>query len=781
MPNFLKKTQVVALLVIGTVSIFTGFIVGVLLSLCLLGSLAVFPRRSPLIYWPFGLLVSMLTLYGAYVVLWALSIDGLTVFRSRLVLICVLAVFSLISHARQRRMASNEKTANFHLTALFLMAVVSIGTIAVGLQHFYFDRTGMLAGYLSGGDHGLHIEFMIDLIKGSSQLYYSNPLSLQDYAKGIHFLLANLFLVNQNASTQSQLVQQHLVPALFEYVQLAALLQLIVIATTKVRVRHEILRYSFVLAALIALASIPKLGNHLFWSGFTTSLALTWIIFIPLAMPWSGDQNDVKLPSHGFRIALWSALAMAIWITYQPYVLVPIACLCVELMIFIASKTLGQHSVSRVLSRTGVRSLLIFAGVAVVAASPYFFQGSESPSIKRLMLFGVCWKISPIAVLLSSIGALLLLIWPRWNNIEDYVLVSDLMLLVGIISLTITMMWLATTGDSPFTFRSEPYYVQKMYWILFFVAIVLVIKWGIAFIDSVLAPRRQIVSNSILGSLSLSLLVLPWALGTGPVEASKHISIDWFARDMQVDVSNIKPFNAAVFNTWENLGAHVGNIAIRRLTTSFLPIDIAQSRNSLWACSYMRDRNVNLIYTASGQGLNLINSGCDQFATYIEDGVVHERLIPSAPDMVLNKKVTTSSYTRGTRFLVSGFYEPSIWGTWADGFHSSVQMTSTVTSKSLSSTFSLKRNPQISNVIRIKIYIAGKKVGLVEVPTDKSSITFAIPAVKAGEILSFQFVCDRNTDEILRSSSDAEFRKCIGVQDFRISDNSADVPSGFKK
>jgi len=775
--NFVKKTYVFALLAIGTVSVFSGFILGLLLSLCLLGSLAVFPRRSPLIYWPFGLLVSMLTLYLGYVLFWALNIDGLTVFRARLVLVSALAVFALISQVRERREESSKKTANFHLTALLLMTVVSIGTIATGLQHFYFDRTGMLAGYLSGGDHGLHIEFMIDLIKGSSQLYYSNPLSLQDYAKGVHFLLANLFLVNQTASTQSHPVQQHLVPALFEYVQLAALLQLIVIATTKIRVRHEILRSSLVLAALIALASIPKLGNHLFWSGFTTSLALTWIIFVPLAMPWSGLQNGTKPPSHLLRLLFWWALAIAVWITYQPYVLVPIACLCVEILVLLASKTPGGRWVSRVLRRAGVRSLLVFVGVAIVTASPYFLEGSNSPSIKRLILFGVCWKISPVAVLLSAVGALLFLTGSIRKNIEDYDRVADLMVLVGIFSLTATMMWLATTGDSPFTFQSEPYYVQKMYWVLFFVAIVLVIKWGVAVLDDLLARRREFVSSSIFGLLVVVLAGLPWSLGIGPIEASKHIAIDWFARDMQVDVGDIKPFNAAVFNTWENLGAHVGNIVIRRLTTSFLPVDIAQSRNAYWACSYMRDHNVNLIYTANGQGVSLINSGCDQFATYIEDGVLYKHLIPSAPDMVLNRKVTTSSFTRGPRFLVTGFNDPGIWGTWADGFHSSLQMTSVTNSTSLHAEFSLRRNELVISPLRIETYINGQRVGLVIVPNRSENINVEIPFIKAGEILSFQFTCDRNTDEILQAAGDAEFRKCVGVKDFRITENSADIPA----
>jgi hypothetical protein len=779
-----KKTfrvlQIFLVLAVGVVSVNKGFVFGAIVSICVVGSLAILPRKNPLVYWPVGLFASLLTLYGAYSLMYFFGIAGLTIERASAVVGTAMVLLSTIASVRiigfKRENIIDER---HHWSAQILMATVSIGTLAIGIHHFYNDKTGMIAGFLSGGDHGIHVENMLDMLKESASLTYTSPFSLHDYPKGIHFFLANFFLIGQKSSTNPVITQQHLVPALFEYIQLAAFLQLAMLSGTKIRVKNEIARTLFVLASLCAFASIHKLGNHLFWSGFTTSLALCWILLIPIAVSGRDFRGQQKQFHSVQRMIFWILIAIAVWITYQPYVLIPLACLTVEIFTGLLAKWNKTSSLHQILNKTLFKTTAVVLGVSLVAAAPYLVQGSESLSVQRLILFGVCWRIPSAAVFVAVGAAAAFLLLASWKK-KDIDMSSDVMLLAGVTSLTITIMVIAASASSDFTLTDAPYYVQKMYWVLFFVAGAILLKWIPSAIDHAFTSWNQYLSSLMILLLSGFVVAIPFTLGSSPTEASKHISIDWFAEGMFVDVSDIEPFNASVFNTWDNLGAHVGNIAIRRLSPSFLPIDIAQSRNTRWACWYMRERDVNLIYTATGQALALVESGCDQFGTYLENGRRIDKLLLLTRNMVVDKTVSTSSLTKGTRFLSTGFSEPEPWGTWADGFHSSIQMQSRVIADELNAKFSLRRVTSHQQPLRIETFINGTRVLIDSVPVNKDSALISIPGIKAGDFLSFQFVCGRTELEALTAANDpGGTGRCVGVQDFLIT-TSGNQPVGLE-
>jgi hypothetical protein len=775
--KFLKRSVLtICVLVIGIHSARSGFILGAISALCFLGSWTLLPRRNALVYWPVGLLATLLVLYGAYFLIYFLGIDGIT--PKRAIVTCCIAMISMsvISIFRSFRLDFfNDVQERHHWSAQLLMMGSAGFVLAIGIYHFYYDKTGMIAGFLSGGDHGIHLEYMRDLVNETGFVNYSSPFSLQSYAKGIHFLLGNLLLIGQSSSTDSLLVQRHLVPALFEYIQLAAFLQLVIIVATKIKVRNELLRTFLVAGGLFAAASIPKLGHHLFWSGFTTSLALSWILLIPLAVSW--DDFKPKLLKHDFvvRIFFWSLMAISIWIVYQPYVVIPFACIAVEFLIAVIKKCQARASTTNPSNTIFFKTVLVITGITVVSFLPYFLQGKGSQSLQRLVLYGVSWRIGQLQLVAAALLAALFLAMGirRKKTIE---MSADAYILWGVVSFSAVMTSLAALVSVDFTINDPPYYVQKTYWAAFFVSLVVLLKWVPVVFDLMLRRRPSQLTVGVLSVLGLSLFSLPILMGSSPTESSKHIAIDWFAQDMFVDMSDVVPYRASVFNTWENLGAHVGNIALREDSSAFLPIDIAQSRNSTLACWYMRDVEANIIFTATGQSLELVKSGCDQFANYVESGTRVGPLILPSPEMVIGRTVEFASEKDGSSFLASGFSpltNSGAWSgaAWADGFHSSIQMRPITPVTNGEIEFVLFQQAGEIRPISVEMFVNGVRKNSTKISPLLTRLKIDLPRLMTNDVVSFQFVCSRTFNEVLETENNLKNRNCIGVRSYLITES----------
>jgi hypothetical protein len=766
--RLLRILGIIAILAIGMISIQVGFVVGALLTLCIQGAKALLPRQNPFIYWPIGLLATLLSFYSAYLFIFYSEIGGLTPDRAVAIASTILMMFTVVAAIRVFGLPSNRKVSSqHHWSAIVLMLIVSGGALTIGIHHFYFDRVGMIAGYLSGGDHGLHIEFIADMMKDSGFLQYTNPLSLHDYPKGIHFLVANLVLIGQSASKDYLIVQEHLVPALFEYVQLAAFLQLVLIAGTKIKVQNELTRTYFVAAFIFAMASVDKLGNHLFWSGFTTSLALSWILLVPIAVCW----EDMKLSSKKFdtsiRLLFWLALAIAVWITYQPYVLIPLACFAVEAASFLIRNLTPGNKVGKLFQASLFRATLVAAVVGLVSFLPFLVQGRESLSVQRLLLFGVTWRIPLLAVIISVVVAIFFVVLENNRKKESFSSL-DAMVFGGVTALTLTIASISAIASDVFSFWDAPYYVQKMYWVLFFLSAAISLKWATSFMDRITSIWKSRLSAGLIAGLSSVIFLVPVTFNRSPIDASKHIAIDWFAKGMFVDVTDIQPYRAAVFNTWENLGAHVGNIALRRKTDTYLSIDIAQSRNPYWACWTMRRSDVNVIYTAGGQGAALLDAGCSQFITYIEDGMRIDRLIPKTAVMVINKEVPLQKGTQGKQFLISGFPKQVDSGAIADGFHSTVQMVSSHDADDASAVFSINNYFDSDRKVSIDLVIDGVEAETYSIQPNTKEVVLSLPPIKKGSLVSFHFVCEREESEIIGALENPQILECLTLKNFRI-------------
>ncbi len=717
-----------------------------------------------MLYWPFGLALSIMCLYGAYASMWIFGVRGLSANRATIIFLGLIVLFIGLWAVR------NGLTSPGHKQDLHPSILIIVVTLVVSLMIFAVHRSIvypelLIADHLAGGDHGIHIQYINALVNGS-EFGYTSPFSLQDYPKGIHFVLALLFAIHEPMTSYTKIVDVHVVAAVFEYVQLAAFFQLLLLVMfTQIRQRI-LMQICFALSLLILFLSIPKLINHLFWSGFTTSLALTWILLLPLAMPRpliSSEQEGQK----AWRVCFWIVLSGLVWIVYQPYVIVTISLLIVELILLLKNffhKDVGVKSQKHRLTKIGL------VAPAVTFLSPLvmlLLLGQNSESIRRLTLFGVSWKLDQVLLLFAVATTFLLVgISARRYDLNSKAN-SDGILFSAIVAFTLAFVIVAAT-TSDFTLTNQPYYVQKMYWVMFFVGFAIATKWLLTLVISISFSKQKWLNRFIGAVLPLVLLSPVMVTRSSPVEALDRISINWFAKNLMVDVSDIEPYNAAAFHTWENLGAHVGNIALKEITGTYLAVDIAQSRNPYWACWTMRRSNVNVIYTATGQGVSLLDAGCSQFVTYLEDDSRFNRLIPETPGMVINKEIPLMRGTKGKRFLLSGFPRRDTAGAVADGFHSTVQMASTSNVVNASVVFSISGYGANDWPVSVELLIDGVLTKTYPIPRNSKELLFSLPTIKKDSLISFSFVCDREEPEVIGVMTNPELLRCLTLRSFRI-------------
>jgi hypothetical protein len=742
----------------------TGNYIAVLLFSSMAGSFVLFPDRNPMLYWPFGLALSIVCLYGAYAAMWLFDVRGVTTHRANLIFLGLMVLFAALWVVRS---AITRPTWRREIhPATFALIVSLVASLVIFAVHRSLVHPEFLIGdHLAGGDHGIHIQYINGLVNGSD-VGYSSPFSLQDYPKGIHFVVALLFAIHEPISPYTRIVDVHIVAAVFEYIQLAAFLQLLLVATlTQIR-KRILIQIGFTISLLILFLSLPKSINHLFWSGFTTSLALTWFLLLPVAMPWSAVSLG-KEGNKAKRLYFWIVFSVLAWIVYQPYVIVTLSILTVE---FLWSFKRLFFETSAVKNEKKRMFKIGLVAPAIAFLSPVLMLlvlGQDSESIKRLTLFGVSWKVDQI-LLLMTVTITLLLIGKcvRCLSLNSQVM-SDGVLYLAIVAFTASFAIVAAR-TSAFTMTNQPYYVQKMYWIVFFVGFTISAKWLLTSALSVSLSGRKWL-NGILGSLlPLAILFPLYVSRNSPSEALDRISINWFAKSLMVDVSDIEPYNAAAFHTWENLGAHVGNIALKEVTDTYLAVDVAQSRNPYWACWTMRKSNVNVVHTATGQGTSLLDAGCSQFITYIEDDTRFDRLIPKTAEMVINKEIPLQRGTKGKRFLISGFSKRNDSGAVADGFHSTVQMVSVRNLDNASAVFSIGEYGRKDRQISVEFLIDGVLVNTYPLQKNSKIAVLSLPTITKGSMVSFQFVCAREESEVIEVLAKPELLECLTLRDFKI-------------
>jgi hypothetical protein len=593
----------------------------VVVSLIWLGTRAVLPRSNPLLFWPVGLLVLVTFGYLNLAVYWTFGIGGIGLGFSRAFFAVLTLALLLVVALRTCKRGPAERTPFFSLDNLvgaLLAAAVPLTLVVIGTVRVFSDPVRLISGHLAGGDHGRHNWIIHDLMVWSETPSVANPFDLYAYPRAIHFTVANILSQFSEQSTLPFLAQEYVIAAWFNWVQLAAYLQLcatIVIKRSKSRLA---LRATIVIALFFAMASINNLVIQLFWMGFTTSLAMAWIFLIPLAWPWTdSDQTRETADSSLTLVGLW--LAFTTFGVYQLYSVMFVAVAIVGVASQVRKgRRIGSHLLGKF--NTGeTQGLVVGALVCASVLGAFAILGRDSGFVSTMLLPG--FTKNPYVYTVIAWAACAVFSFRFVANDEESRDKSPLFL-YGLLALTVSLI-LVVIASSDLGIFGQPYYIQKLLWLVMLTCIPILCANVLAtLLDRPLGEPSR-VSYSREAFVLVCILLIPVLLGRGPVAASDYEKIDWFASEM-VKFGSIDLDHSTAFSGADALGTHVANLALKSRSSINMPQDLEFSLKPYLACQFINSEPVETVFTDEGGRFVLLDAGCDPMLRYVEPSRVFE-------------------------------------------------------------------------------------------------------------------------------------------------------------
>ena len=613
------QNQIAMLAVISIGGLLIGNAVVALFALMLLGSMALLPNRNPLLYWPLGLLAVMVLNFFGYVVLWSQSASGVNTTDGVVTLGSVTVFLVLVALSRSKRNRSEEtKHHRVKPGLVVLLTTQSILIILLATIRFYWNPVPLISGFMAGGDHNMHVEITHRLMRWSGWRIEQTPISLFGYPKGIHFLIAELTAIESKSSSVNHLTQQFLMSAWFEWLQLAAAMQcgvLIVVGNLR-KVRLSRVLLAIFITSFICL--IDNLVAQLFWSGFTTTLGITWVLLLCGAFPWDeiSTHKSAQVP---LTMTYLGFFTIASLIIYQPYALVFVSLLVFYLFAHTDLKKLRVLDCFKSKWFKSNFPILIFLILSTLLLVPFFLAGLRGHAIDSLLEEGQLLTSNFHLVLFCFIASFAMVIVKIARSSTN-----ELSGTLSILSGLITSIWalsfsvvLIVMRVSDFGLRNQPYYSQKLMWIGVIVSLPFICSQLLDLFEKLAAslPKAFLVVPFIIMALAM------FSFGLEAATPTRHGSVDWMARGMLVDVEIPQPRSLAV-SPGDALGTHLANLAIRTRTQVNIPVELALSGDTTAICDYANENQVLLIYTGASESDQLKNSGCDGDIIYVENGIV---------------------------------------------------------------------------------------------------------------------------------------------------------------
>lgn len=612
------QNQIAVLAVISTGGLLIGNAVVALFALMLLGSMALLPNRNPLLYWPLGLLAVMVLNFFGYVVLWSQSASGINATDGVVTLGSVTIFLALVALSRSKRNRSEEtKQHRVKPGLVVLLTTLSILVILQATIRFYWNHVPLISGFMAGGDHNMHVEITHRLMRWSGWRIEQTPISLFGYPKGIHFLIAELTAIESKSSSVNHLTQQFLMSAWFEWLQLAAAMQcgvLIVVGNLR-KVRLSRVFLAMFITSTICL--VDNLVAQLFWSGFTTTLGIAWVLLLGVAFPWEeiSTHKSAQVP---LTIAYLGFFTIASLVIYQPYALVFVSLL---LLYLFAHTDLKKLSFLNFFKSNRFKSnfpLLIFLILSTLLLVPFFLAGLRGHAIDSLLVEGQLLASNFHLVLFCFIASFAMVIVKiarsRKNELSGMLSISS-GLITSIWALSFSVV-LIVMRASDFGLRNQPYYSQKLMWIGVIVSL--------PFICSQLLDLFEKLTFNMPKLFKAVPYILTVMIGVNYglqiATPTRHGSVDWMARGMLVDVEIPQPRSLAV-SPGDALGTHLANLAIRTRTQVNIPVELALSGDITAICDYANENQVLLIYTGASESDQLKKLGCNKDIVYVENGL----------------------------------------------------------------------------------------------------------------------------------------------------------------
>jgi hypothetical protein len=305
-----------------------------------------------------------------------------------------------------------------------------------------------------------------------------------------------------------------------------------------------------------------------------------------------------------------------------------------------------------------------------------------------------------------------------------------------------------------------------MLWTLLFISIPIALSRGFTVLEEWLSSKQTLLKVRVITVVWLFLVLVPLVQGRAPTNATKHVTVDWFAQGMVLPIDHA---DVSAFSMRDLLGSHMGNLALQSVSKNYLEADIAISGNPYLACKYIEEKDASTIFTTPNGRAELVESGCRPDRLYVENA---QKIVSPRLEYFGVRAGVVERFQKGKlgfRLLLRGFLPPERWGIWAGGYRSAIGFRYEQTLRSPELELVMRPHPKDETIRTVVISANNKEIGR-ETLRDKDfqSYRFSLPPGVKDTAIELTISCVRDDKEILADDATDGPNPCVGLQSLRI-------------
>ncbi len=629
-----------ALMAVGVASVLTGFGWVTLLICCVLFSSAIFTGVYRFLLWPVGLMLSLLFLFGSFVVASKFGASGISTRWGQVSLLCMLAVSGSWAVMR-RELAVPELTMPeldgpepavrepklISVTKALLISAIPISVIVVASFQLLSEPVKLVAGYTYGGDHGGHASFVLGITEwwrdGSAGMVLSNAFPIFGYPVGMHNVVAHV-AVASSQTTGSHLFRVLMFAGWFDLIQFAAYVQLVgVVAIRFIKTTKwsAVSWFAVIFAnvAIFVMMSVPNIVQQILWDGFSTSLSSAWISLIIFAISCRKftvfKGKDVFSSYFLWVVIVGAALGLVYQLISLPFVVVAVALAGAWML-----RRLGIDLRSASKRNMSIKLVAIALLTIALVALLYGPNGMNGPVFRTFTMQGATRKPGLMFVGWLSVVTILLSIFMPWLARKKKLRFdgNDKWIILPLVGVTYLIFLILMRTDQ-YSWTDTPYYSIKMIWQILFISMPLLVSYAVFIVDAALQKSSIPFRNFVKYGLVCAALGHSFTGAYTPLAAREHRSNMWFANGVsQVDFDKPQHRIIAYWNL-DLQGIYVGNRVLDVVTATRLPVRTWFDGGPTEVCKFVIKEKVDEIITAQGGTELMHQAGCPKTGiTYIE-------------------------------------------------------------------------------------------------------------------------------------------------------------------
>lgn len=623
--NRTERVTHIALIAIGVVAVLTGFSWVTLLICCVLFSSAIFTGVYRFLLWPVGLMLSLLFLYGSFVVASKFGASGISTRWGQVSLVCMLAVSGSWAVLR-RELAVPELTVPepklISTAKALLISAIPISVIVVASFQLLSEPVKLVAGYTYGGDHGGHASFVLGITQwwrdGSAGMVLSNAFPVFGYPIGMHNVVAHVAVASSH-TTGSHLFRVLMFAGWFDLIQFAAYVQLVGVIAIRFIKTVNTFALVFANSAILVMMSVPNIVQQILWDGFSTSLSAAWIALVIFAISFRKftvfKGKDIFSSYFLWVVIVGAALGLVYQLISLPFVVVAVALAGAWLLrrFGIDLRAVSKRNMS---IKVFAIALLTIALVALL----YGPNGMDGPVFRPFTMQGATRKPSLMFVGWLSVVTILLSISMPWLARKKKLRFdgNDKWIILPLVGVTYLIFLILMRTDQ-YSWTDTPYYSIKMIWQILFITMPLLLSYAVFIADAALQKSSQAFRDFVRFGLVAAALVYCFSAAHTPLSVINHQSNHWFADGIsQVDLD--KPQHRIIaYYVLDKQGVYVGNRVLDVVTATRLPVRTWFDGGPTEVCKFVIKEKVDEIITAQGGAKLMHQAGCPTTGvTYIE-------------------------------------------------------------------------------------------------------------------------------------------------------------------